>query len=166
MYEAYSLRIKLLEYPLFNNKLVRIIGSKKKPMFPINLEEKHGILVSSISFMILFLGMISLFLILICFGKKRKKIKVLTISVIMLSNMNVIIPFIVSSFGKIMIKNIILILCSMIFDKVFGRTFILPKKYPLKIDDRAINGSVRAMAFKIGVTSFCFSKVVAIKGEA
>ena len=54
--------------------------------------------------------------------------------------------------------------CSKIFEIVLGATFNFPKKYPFKIDVMLVNGKVKAIAYKRGVTEGCFNKTPAIKG--
>lgn len=55
--------------------------------------------------------------------------------------------------------------CSIILEMVFGATFILPKKYPFKMEDKEIKGRVRAIACNIGLTAACFKRFLAIQGE-
>ena len=57
------------------------MGSKKKPMFPINLPDTEGILIFKILCKIFLFGRKSFLSSLTCFGKKRENVKILTISV-------------------------------------------------------------------------------------
>ncbi len=54
--------------------------------------------------------------------------------------------------------------CSKILEIVFGATFSLPRKYPFRMEEIDIKGSVKERAMIRGVTSGCFNKVFAMKG--
>ena len=88
--------------------------------------------------------------------------KQLTDSVKMLIRMKQISPasaLCITNFGRKKIKKRILILCSIMLDNVFGSTLNLPRKYPLNMEEKDINGNVNAMALMMGMTSFCFKNI-------
>ena len=60
-----------MEYPTWIRAVVRIIGSRKYPIDPINLDAVFGKAISSESFIYILLGLISCLVILTFLGKKK-----------------------------------------------------------------------------------------------
>ena len=54
--------------------------------------------------------------------------------------------------------------CSKILEMVLGATLNFPRKYPFKIEEMLIKGSVAAIAHIKGVTLGCFNKYLDITG--
>ena len=95
---------------------------------------------------IIFIATISLFLIVTFLGKNKNNISIDAISLITLyktrPHIVTIIPYF-KRYGVIRIVIIILTICSNRFDIVWGNILSFPKKYPLAIHDKVINGSVK-----------------------
>ena len=144
----YSFRIYVFEYPNLVITIVNIIGSKKYEKEPINLLPVDGMEIFNISFKI-FLSNLKLFKLIFLLGinNMRQMLEQSSLNIFIRTTPVVanVIPYI-NSFG---IKNMInnnLIVCSIILDITYGNIFSLPKKYPLKMLERHINGRVKLIA--------------------
>ena len=102
---------------------MRMMGSKKKPILPINLDDTVGREIEKTSLIVCLSGEMSVFLIVKFLGVKKRKVVILTISVMMLNKINPITArktdLLISS-GNTKIINRIFINCSNIFEIVFG----------------------------------------------
>ena len=107
------------------------MGSKKKPILPINLAETEGMLIFKTSLQLLISGFISFFFIQKFLGKKNKKTIIETISEIIFNRIKPLTAITIPFFIRIGIIRKIkpsFTICSIIFDNVCGNIFCLPKK--------------------------------------
>lgn len=125
-----------------------------------------GILILNIELKLSFDIFISFFEILKFLGKKKNKIKIDDNSLITLDRIKNAIAYLiplVTNIGRasIIINN--LTMSSVILETTCGSIFCFPKKYPLKMLDIDINGSVKPIDIIPYLTSLLCSKLLLIK---
>ena len=128
-----------------------IIGSKKWPIFPINLLPVVGILIRKILFILVAFGIKSFLSNLKFLGKKKNNTIIDVISLIIFDSTIKATAYSIPLVRKIGIPIIIiisLIISSVTFDTTCGIIFCLPKKYPLKIDEILINGRTKPVQIR------------------
>lgn len=122
---------------------VRIIGSRKYPILPMILEPVDGKPIDRTSLMVPRSGLMSSFLMVKFLGRYSKNMMIEKVSDMMLIRIYPItairVPYFIN-FGKISRTTSSLNSCSRMFDTEWGIICCLPKKYPLMILDRDING--------------------------
>ena len=122
---------------------VRIIGSRKYPILPMILEPVEGKPIDRTSLMVPRSGLMSSFLMVKFLGRYSKNMMIEKVSDMMLIRIYPItairVPYFIN-FGKISRTTSSLNSCSRMFDTEWGIICCLPKKYPLMILDRDING--------------------------
>ena len=122
---------------------VRIMGSRKYPILPMILEPVDGKPIDRTSLMVPRSGLMSSFLMVKFLGRYSKNMMIEKVSDMMLIRIYPItairVPYFIN-FGKISITTSSLNSCSRMFDTEWGIICCLPKKYPLMILDRDING--------------------------
>ena len=119
------------------------MGSRKYPILPMILEPVDGKPIDRTSLMVPRSGLMSSFLMVKFLGRYSKNMmieKVSDMMLIMIYPMTAIrVPYFIN-FGKISRTTSSLNSCSRMFDTEWGIICCLPKKYPLIILDRDING--------------------------
>lgn len=122
---------------------VRIMGSRKYPILPMILEPVDGKPIDRTSLMVPRSGLMSSFLMVKVLGRYSKNMMIEKVSDMMLIRIYPItairVPYFIN-FGKISRTTSSLNSCSRMFDTECGIICCLPKKYPLIILDRDING--------------------------
>lgn len=122
---------------------VRIIGSRKYPILPMILEPVDGKPIDRTSLMVPRSGLMSSFLMVKFLGRYSKNMMIEKVSDMMLIRIYpmtaIRVPYFIN-FGKISRTTSSLNSCSRMFDTEWGIICCLPKKYPLMILDRDING--------------------------
>ena len=122
---------------------VRIMGSRKYPILPMILEPVDGKPIDRTSLMVPRSGLMSSFLMVKFLGRYSKNMMIEKVSDMMLIRIYpmtaIRVPYFIN-FGKISITTSSLNSCSRMFDTEWGIICCLPKKYPLMILDRDING--------------------------
>ena len=119
------------------------MGSRKYPILPMILEPVEGKPIDRTSLMVPRSGLMSSFLMVKFLGRYSKNMMIEKVSDMMLIRIYPItairVPYFIN-FGKISITTSSLNSCSRMFDTEWGIICCLPKKYPLMILDRDING--------------------------
>ena len=122
---------------------VRIMGSRKYPILPMILEPVDGKPIDRTSLMVPRSGLMSSFLMVKFLGRYSKNMMIEKVSDMMLIRIYpmtaIRVPYFIN-FGKISRTTSSLNSCSRMFDTEWGIICCLPKKYPLMILDRDING--------------------------
>ena len=122
---------------------VRIIGSRKYPILPMILEPVDGKPIDRTSLMVPRSGLMSSFLMVKFLGRYSKNMMIEKVSDMMLIRIYpmtaIRVPYFIN-FGKISRTTSSLNSCSRMFDTEWGIICCLPKKYPLMILDKDING--------------------------
>ena len=119
------------------------MGSRKYPILPMILEPVDGKPIDRTSLMVPRSGLMSSFLMVKFLGRYSKNMMIEKVSDMMLIRIYPItairVPYFIN-FGKISRSTSSLNSCSRMFDTEWGIICCLPKKYPLMILDRDING--------------------------
>ena len=119
------------------------MGSRKYPILPMILEPVEGKPIDRTSLMVPRSGLMSSFLMVKFLGRYSKNMMIEKVSDMMLIRIYPItairVPYFIN-FGKISRTTSSLNSCSRMFDTEWGIICCLPKKYPLMILDRDING--------------------------
>ena len=119
------------------------MGSRKYPILPMILEPVEGKPIDRASLMVPRSGLMSSFLMVKFLGRYSKNMMIEKVSDMMLIRIYPItairVPYFIN-FGKISRTTSSLNSCSRMFDTEWGIICCLPKKYPLMILDRDING--------------------------
>lgn len=119
------------------------MGSRKYPILPMILEPVDGKPIDRTSLMVPRSGLMSSFLMVKFLGRYSKNMMIEKVSDMMLIRIYPItairVPYFIN-FGKISRTTSSLNSCSRMFDTEWGIICCLPKKYPLMILDRDING--------------------------
>lgn len=119
------------------------MGSRKYPILPMILEPVDGKPIDRTSLMVPRSGLMSSFLMVKFLGRYSKNMMIEKVSDMMLIRIYPItairVPYFIN-FGKISRTTSSLNSCSRMFDTECGIICCLPKKYPLIILDRDING--------------------------
>lgn len=119
------------------------MGSRKYPILPMILEPVDGKPIDRTSLMVPRSGLMSSFLMVKFLGRYSKNMMIEKVSDMMLIRIYpmtaIRVPYFIN-FGKISRTTSSLNSCSRMFDTEWGIICCLPKKYPLMILDRDING--------------------------
>ena len=119
------------------------MGSRKYPILPMILEPVDGNPIDMTSLMVPRSGLMSSFLMVKFLGRYSKNMMIEKVSDMMLIRIYpmtaIRVPYFIN-FGKISRTTSSLNSCSRMFDTEWGIICCLPKKYPLMILDRDING--------------------------
>ena len=119
------------------------MGSRKYPILPMILEPVDGKPIDRTSLMVPRSGLMSSFLMVKFLGRYSKNMMIEKVSDMMLIRIYPVtairVPYFIN-FGKISRTTSSLNSCSRMFDTEWGIICCLPKKYPLMILDRDING--------------------------
>ena len=119
------------------------MGSRKYPILPMILEPVDGKPIDRTSLMVPRSGLMSSFLMVKFLGRYSKNMMIEKVSDMMLIRIYpmtaIRVPYFIN-FGKISRTTSSLNSCSRMFDTEWGIICCLPKKYPLIILDRDING--------------------------